>query len=115
MFTIKGSTKAVILAVTSAFVFGTAGSVIAATKTWNQDHPRRAEVNGRLANQDRRINQERKEGEISKAQAQKLHKEDRQLRKEEKIMASHHGGHITKQEQRTLNHQENVVSRQIGK
>jgi hypothetical protein len=28
-------------------------------------------------------------------------------------MASQHGGHITKQEQRTLNQQENKVSRQI--
>ena len=30
-------------------------------------------------------------------------------------MASQNGGHITKQEQRTLNQQENAVSRQIGK
>ena len=28
-------------------------------------------------------------------------------------MASQNGGHITKQEQRTLNQQENAVSRQI--
>jgi hypothetical protein len=115
MFTSKGSTKAVILALSSAFILSAAGSVMAATKDWNKDHPRRAEVNQRLNNQDHRINQERKEGEISKAQAQKLHKEDRQIRKEEKMMAAQHGGHITKQEQRTLNQQENVVSRQIGK
>jgi len=30
-------------------------------------------------------------------------------------MAAQNGGHITKQEQRTLNQQENQVSRQIGK
>jgi hypothetical protein len=60
-------------------------------------------------------NQERKEGEITKAQAQKLHKEDRQIRGEERAMASQNGGHITKQEQKTLNQQENAVSRQIGK
>jgi len=30
-------------------------------------------------------------------------------------MASQNGGHITKQEQKTLNQQENAVSRQIGK
>ena len=29
-------------------------------------------------------------------------------------MAAQNGGHITKQEQRTLNQQENGVSRQIG-
>jgi hypothetical protein len=114
MFNAKGSTKAVILAVTSAFVFGAAGSALAATK-WQQDHPRRAEVNGRLHNQDKRIHQERKEGEITKAQAHNLHKEDRQIRGEERSMASQNGGHVTKQEQHTLNQQENVVSRQIGK
>lgn len=115
MFNIKGSTKAVILALTSAFVLSAADSVMAAPKTWNQTHSRRAEVNQRLNNQDKRINQERKEGKISKAQAHKLHQEDRNIRKEERIMASQHGGHITKQEQRTLNRQENAVSRQIGK
>jgi hypothetical protein len=109
------STKAIVLAVTSAFVFSAAGSVFAADGDWKKDHPRRAEVNQRLNNQDKRINQERKEGEISKTQAHQLHKEDRQIRKEEKTMASQNGGHITKQEQRTLNQQENQVSRQIGK
>ena len=107
--------KAVILAVTSAFVFGSVGAVFAADADWNKDHPRRAEVNQRLNNQDKRINQERKEGEITKAQAQKLHKEDHQIRQEERAMAAQHGGHLTKQEQKTLNQQENAVSRQIGK
>ena len=30
-------------------------------------------------------------------------------------MASQNGGHITKREQKTLNQQENAVSKQIGK
>src|ERR1035441_7347972 len=47
---------------------------------------------------------------ITKAQAAKLHHQDHQIRKEERIMASQNGGHITKQEQRTLNQQENAVS-----
>ena len=114
MFNIQGGTKAVILAAISAFVLGMAGSAMAVTQ-WQKDHPRRAEVNKRLNIQDKRINKERKEGEISKAQAQKLHKEDRQIRNEERRMASQNGGHITKQEQRTFNQQENMVSRQIGR
>ena len=81
---------------------------------WAKDHPRRAEVNGRLENQNRRIDKERKEGEITKGQAQELHHEDHQIRQEERDMASQNGGHITKQEQKTLNQQENAVSRQIG-
>ena len=72
-------------------------------------------MNDRLENQNRRINQERKEGELTKAQAAKLHKEDRQIRQEERDMASQNGGHITKSEQNVLNQQENAVSRQIGK
>ena len=115
MFTIKGSTKVVVLAVISAFVLSMAGSVIAAETQWQKDHPRRAEVNERLANQDQRINKEVKEGEMSKSKAAKLHKEDRQIRREEHAMASQHGGHITKAEQKALNQQENAVSRQIGK
>ena len=50
---------------------------------------------------------------MTKAQAAKIRKEDRQIRQEERAMASQNGGHITKREQRTLNQQENSVSRQI--
>ena len=82
---------------------------------WEKTHPRRDQVNDRLQNQNRRIKNEVKEGEISKQQASKLHKEDRQIRQEERDMASQNGGHITKQEQKTLNQQENAVSREIGK
>jgi hypothetical protein len=56
-----------------------------------------------------------REGEITRDQAAKLHKEDHQIRQEERAMASQNGGHITRQEQKTLNQQENAVSRQIGK
>lgn len=86
-----------------------------AATEFQKEHPRRAEVNQRLENQDKRIHQEVKEGKMSKAEAKKLHKEDHQIRKEEKSMASQNGGHITKLEQKTLNQQENSVSKQIGK
>jgi hypothetical protein len=82
---------------------------------WQKDHPRREQVNNRLANQNGRIKKEVKEGEMSKAQAAKLHHEDHQIRKEERMMASQNGGHITKSEQKALNQQENGVSKQIGK
>lgn len=82
---------------------------------WAKSHPRRAEVNARLANQNRRINKEVREGEMSPAQAGKLHRQDHQIRKEERAMASMNGGHITKAEQHALNQQENHVSREIGR
>ena len=99
-----------VLAVTAVALSATTGAF--AQTQWQKDHPRRAEVNHRLANQ--RIHNEVKEGEITKGQAKALHKEDRQIRQEERDMAAQNGGHITKQEQRTLNQQENKVSRQIG-
>ena len=81
-----------------------------ADTTWQQNHPRREQVNGRLAIQNARIHKEVKEGELSKGQAATLHKDDHQMRSEERVMASQNGSHITKQEQRTLNQQENRVS-----
>lgn len=108
------STRTVVLAM-SAILLGSTTVSAMAESTWAKNHPRRHEVNKRLNNQDRRIHQEVKEGEISKSQAQTLHKEDHQIRQEERDMASQNGGHITKQEQKTLNQQENAVSKEIGK
>jgi hypothetical protein len=108
----KVAATAIVVAV---FVAATAGNALAQYQDWNKEHAHRAEVNARLANQNKRINQERKEGEITKAQAHKLHRKDHQIRQEERDMASQNGGHITKQEQRVLNQQENAVSKQIGR
>jgi hypothetical protein len=105
--------RIVAVALAGAFAVGMAGSALAETQ-WEKDHPRRDQVNDRLQHQNKRIHQEVKEGEISKTQAAHLHKEDRQIRREERLMASQNGGHITKQEQKTLNQQENHVSQQIG-
>jgi len=114
MLKIGNTRKAVLAAVMALFASTVASSAMAETQ-WEKNHPRRDQVNDRLANQNKRIHQEVKEGEMSKAKAARLHKEDRQVRKEERVMASQHGGHITKKEQKTLNHQENAISKQIGK
>jgi hypothetical protein len=89
--------------------------VQAAESQWAKSHPRRHEVNQRLRNQDRRIHQQVKDGDLTHRQAAALHKDDRQIREEERDMASQNGGHITKSEQRVLNQQENAVSKEIGK
>jgi hypothetical protein len=103
-----------ILALMSAIGLFASFAANAAETQWQKDHPRRAEVNGRLANQNARIHNQVKDGNMTKAQAGQLHQEDHQVRQEERSMASQNGGHITKQEQRTLNQQENGVSKQIG-
>ncbi len=89
-------------------------SAMADTK-WQNHHPRREQVNNRLANQNRRIHQERKEGDITGAQAKALHQSDRAIRAQERAAAATNGGHITKAEQRTLNQELNANSGAIGK
>jgi hypothetical protein len=96
-------------------IFATAaGSTFAKDTEWQKNHPRREQVNNRLARQNARIKHEVNEGDMSKARAARLHKQDRQIRQEERDMAAQNGGHITKQEQKTLNQQENKVSSKIG-
>ena len=110
-------TKSIRTALTIALSLSLSGlttNALADTQ-WQKDHPRREQVNNRLKNQNKRIKQERKEGEITKAQARQLHSEDHAIRQEERTMASTNGGHITKAEQKALNQQENQVSKQIGK
>ena len=108
------SNRALMLALALS-LSGAAATAMADETQWQKDHPRRTEVNARLANQDRRIHNEVKSGQITKAQAAQLHSEDHAIRKEERTMASTNKGHITKAEQRALNQQENQVSKQIGK
>jgi hypothetical protein len=82
---------------------------------WERNHPRRDQVNDRLENQSRRINREVREGEITRGQANQLHREDHAIRQEERTMSGLNNGHITRSEQKALNQQENAVSRQIGR
>ncbi len=93
---------------------GLSATSASAETFWQFHHPRRAEINERLANQNFRIDREVREGELAPWQARRLHREDFAIRHEERAMASFNGGHITRGEQRALNHQENVISRRIG-
>ena len=108
------SVRTVLMVSAAAFSLAGITNIASADTQWQKDHPRREQVNSRLNNQNRRIHNEVKSGEISKSQAAQLHKEDHQIRREERSMASQNGGHITKGEQKVLNQQENQVSRQIG-
>jgi len=101
------------LALAAIFTVAGVGNALAETQA-QEDHPRRAEVNHRLNNQNRRIDKEAKDGQISHRQARNLHRQDHQIRHEERDMASQDHGHITKQEENTLNRQENHTSNEIG-
>ena len=109
----KSSKFALNAVATLVFTAGLAGVAMADT-AWEKHHPRRDEVNDRLANQNKRIHKEVKEGDLTKAQAAALHKDDRAIRQEERDMAHLDKGHITKVDRAALNQQENAVSKSIG-
>jgi septal ring factor EnvC (AmiA/AmiB activator) len=113
---LRSTRKLLTVAAVTLSLTGLAAPSFADTDTaWQKAHPRREEVNNRLANQNKRIHQERKEGELTARQAKQLHREDRTIRHEERAMARTNHGHLTKAEQRSLNQQENQNSRRIGK
>lgn len=89
------------------------GVASASAGPWQDNHPRRVEVNHRLENQNFRIDRDLRDGRITPGQAAYLHHEDRMIRRHERRDAFFHGSHLTRMEQARLNHQENGVSRQI--
>lgn len=107
------STRKILIVAFAAIGLGALTSNAFAATQWQKNHPRRTEVNHRLANQNRRIHNDVKDGTLSKSQAAHLHHEDHQVRQEERDMASQNGSHITKSEDKTLNQQENHISGQI--
>ena len=109
------SIRTVLTAVAATVSLACLAAPAMADTPWQAQHPRREEVNSRLANQHSRIHQEVKEGEMSHAQAARLHHADHRMRAQERRMAARHGGHLTHREQARLNREENHVSRRIGK
>lgn len=103
-----------ILAIASAGILGAATGGAIADPVVETNHPRIDQVNDRLHNENQRIKKEVREGDLSKKEARHLHRKLKRIHHKERVMAKHNGGHITKAQQRSLNHQENAVSRRIG-
>jgi hypothetical protein len=108
------SLKFAALAMGLAVALAGTGSALADTP-WQAHHPRREEVNDRLARQNHRIAMERREGELTGRKVHELRAEDRGIRNQERDYASRRHGRITRAERRHLNWEENGVSRQIGR
>ncbi len=90
---------------------GAAGA--ASANPWQMHHPRRVEVNMRLARIDHRIAMERRDGELSRGQARELRHEDAGLRGEERFDASRDRSHLTRAEYRHINREEDRLNRQV--
>ena len=101
------------IAAFSIVALGLISTSVFAQSNWDQNHPRRAEVNSRLNNQNARVGNKVADGKMSRAEAGKIHRQDHAIRREERSDAAANGGHITKAEQQHINHQENHVSREI--
>ncbi|MDA8095729.1 MAG: hypothetical protein M0T84_17840 [Betaproteobacteria bacterium] len=104
-----------LIAVLLASLIASASVSALADSAWAQQHPRREQINGRLARQNGRIRQEVREGDLTRAKARRLHRADHRIRMEERHFAARHHGAVTPAEQARLNRQENRVSRHIGR
>jgi hypothetical protein len=101
-----------------------AGSAVAQTATSSSGagpgvvdpgHPRVNEVNGREANQQKRIANGIQNGTLNSQQAANLEKRESALQNREQADMAKNGGHLTKGEQARLNQRENRISRSIYK
>jgi len=79
-----------------------------------KNHPRVNQVNKRIDNQEKRINTERKEGDLTKGQAQQDRKNLKAINQEKHDMRKEDNGHLTKTDQKALNQQLNKNSKKIG-
>ena len=78
------------------------------------NHPRVNPVNRRENNQEKRITNERKDGDLTKAQAHQDRRNLKTINQEKKDMRSQDNGHLTKADQKALNQQLNDNSKKIG-
>jgi hypothetical protein len=76
-------------------------------------HPRINEVQGRIDNQERRIDQGINSGKLTPGEAARDTRRDARIERQLKRDEAKHGGHITKAEQAKLNRELNRNSRDI--
>ena len=105
--------KNILLAAMGLVLAAGAATGASADTSWQAHHPRREEVNTRLHNQNLRIRDERRDGDLNARQAFRLHRADQRIRHQERVYARNHGGHISRAEQMRLNREENRVGRHI--
>jgi len=83
--------------------------------THMKGHPKVNQVDKRIDHQEKRITEERKEGDITKKQAQQDRKNLSTINKEKKDMRKMDNGHLTNQDQKALNQQLDQNSKKIPK
>jgi uncharacterized lipoprotein YajG len=76
-------------------------------------HPRVNQINTREANQQNRIAQGIKQGQLGPREAAKLERQETRIQNQEKRDMAANGGRLTHAEQKRLNHDQNVESQRI--
>ena len=85
----------------------------ASAETFAEKHPRRAEVDRRERNQQKRIANGLKSGKLSAAQASKIEGQEAAIDREKRQDVKANGGYLTKGQQQQINQQQNGVSKEI--
>ena len=75
---------------------------------------RKDQVQDRIQDTNQRINQEYREGDISRNQARDLKQENREIAHETR-QDERSGGYLSRGEQAEINHQENQLNKQINR
>ena len=78
-------------------------------------HPRVNQVNGREENQQQRIGNGIKSGQLNSQQAANLEKRETSVQNREQKDMAKNNGHLTKAEQKGINRQQNRISKSIYK
>ncbi len=107
----NSNTKFSILPAVVAFAFALSGPAFA--QATDPDHPRVNEIQGRINNQENRVNQGIGQGQINGKQAARDEARDARVERQLQRDESKHGGHITKREQAQLNRELNHNSHAI--
>lgn len=107
----KLNTTASILSAAAAFAVLLSGSAFA--QAVDPGHPRVNEIQGRIDNQENRVNQGIGQGQINGKQAARDEARDARVERQLQRDEAKHGGHITKGEQAQLNRELNHNSQAI--
>ena len=117
----KFANSLLILAVGGLMLAGSASAQTSTTTSGagpgvvDPGHPRVNQVNRREANQQKRIGNGIKNGQLTSQQATNLEKRETSVQNREKRDMAAHNGHLTKPEQKGINRQQNRISKSIYK
>jgi len=91
-------------------------AMLTATGFARTDNDKKPEtIHHRKMNQQARIRQGEKSGQLTRGETRHIEKKERALNHEERDMRKMDGGKLTKQDRKTLNQQQNQLSKQIYK